>query len=144
MENIGACNIGQKYQSEVYLVLRVVTGFLFAYHGYAKVFDMGMDQVTGFFTNVGIPFASLMAVLVSYGELIGGIALILGLFTQWVAKLDVVIILGAIYFVHLAKGYNGMSGGYEYQLLILIVCLFIAATGAGKYSLDAKLFNKGQ
>ena len=144
-ETVGACSIGQKWQSEIYLALRVVTGLLFVYHGYAKVFVMGMDGVTGFFTNVGIPMASLMAVLVSYGELLGGIALILGLFTHWVAKLNVLIMLGAIYFVHLAKGYDSMAGGYEYQLMILVVCLYIAAMGAGKYSLDAKLrARKGQ
>lgn len=137
-ETVGACKIGQKWQNEIYLALRIVTGLVFVYHGYAKVFVMGMDGVTGFFTSVGIPMAGLMAVLVSYGEFLGGIALILGLFTHWIAKLNVLIMLGAIYFVHLANGYDATKGGYEYPLMILVVSLFIAATGAGKYSLDAR------
>lgn len=144
MQNIGACSIGQKWSKEIYLALRVVTGFVFLYHGHAKIFGAGgIEGVIGFFTQVGIPLPGLMAPLVSYGEFLGGIALILGLFTHWIAKLNVLIMLGAIFFVHLAKGYNVMEGGYEYQLLLLIVNLFIASTGAGIYSLDAKRMKSG-
>lgn len=132
--NIGACNTAQKYRSELYVALRVMVGLIFFYHGYQKVFVMGTEAVTGFFASIGIPMASLLAPLVSYGELLGGIALILGLFTHWVAKLNVVIMLGAIFYVHLANGF----ADYEFQLLLIIANLFIAATGAGMYSLDRK------
>ena len=137
MENVGACSIGQKYQKEAYVVLRVVTGLIFLYHGWGKV-AMGGDAVAGFFASVGIPAASLMALLVTWGEVLGGIALILGFGTHWVAKLNIIIMLGAIYFVHLANGYDAMNRGYEYQLLILVVNVFIATMGAGAYSIDAK------
>ncbi len=138
MENVvGACNWGKKYREEVYTLFRIITGFLFLYHGYLKI-GMGQDAVTGFFTKVNIPMPEVMALLVTYGEIIAGIALIIGIYTHWAAKLAAVIILGAIYFVHLQNGYDGSKGGYEYQLLILGACLLIATTGAGKYSLDAK------
>ena len=54
-------------------------------------------------------------------------------------KLNIIIILGAIYFVHFANGYSGTpkGAGYEYPLMILVVNILIAATGAGKYSIDA-------
>jgi putative oxidoreductase len=134
--NVGACNWGQKYKNEAYVALRVVTGLVFLFHGYDKVFNTGIAGVTGFFTTLGIPMANVAAFLVSYGELLGGIALILGLFTHWVAKLNIIIMLGAIFFAHLANGYNIMNGGYEYQLMILVVNVFIATTGAGVCSLD--------
>lgn len=137
METIGACKLGQKFKEEAYLLLRIVTGLVFFVHGYTKVFTTGIGNVAGFFNGVGIPFPTLCAPLVAYGELLGGIALILGVFTHWIAKLNVIIMLGAIFFVHLAKGYNILEGGYEYALLILVVNIVIATTGAGKYSVDA-------
>lgn len=142
MENIGACNWGQKFKEEAYLVLRVVTGIIFVVHGYDKVVTTGIGNVAGFFAGENIPLPEISAFLVSYGELLGGIALILGLFTHWIAKLNVIIMLGAIFFVHLAKGYNILEGGYEYALLILVVNIVIATTGAGKYSVDAWCKNR--
>ncbi len=132
--NIGACTTASKWHDEIYVALRVMVGLIFFYHGYTKVFTMGTDAVAGFFASAGIPLANILAPLVSYGELLGGAALILGLFTHWMAKFNIIIMIGAIYFVHLEKGY----ADYEFQLLILIASALIAATGAGKYSLDAR------
>jgi putative oxidoreductase len=136
MKNLLCCSCGDKYRDEAILILRVVTGLLFVYHGYVKIFVMGMMGTAGFFSKVGIPAPEAMAYLVAYGELLGGIALILGVLTHWVAKLNILIMLGAIYFVHLANGYDGSKGGYEYQLLILAVSIFFAAYGPGKYNLE--------
>lgn len=137
MENLGACASGQKFKDEAYLVLRVFTGLVFFMHGYMKVNTTGIGNVAGFFNGVGIPFPELMAPLVSYGELLGGIALIVGLFTHWIAKINILILLGAIYFVHLAHGFAVGENGYEYALLLLLVNIVIVTTGAGKYSVDA-------
>lgn len=137
MGNIGACSWGQKYHKEVYVILRVVTGLVFLFHGWAKV-TMGADATAGFFGSVGIPAAALMGFLVTWGEVLGGIALIVGAFTHWVAKLNMLIMLGAIYFVHLPNGYDNAAGGYEYALLLLVVNAFIATTGAGIYSIDER------
>jgi putative oxidoreductase len=143
MKNFLSCACADKWRDEGYLVLRVVTGLAFFYHGYMKVFGMGMETVTGFFTNVGIPLAGLFAYLVSYGELLGGLALMLGFLSHWVAKANVLIMLGAIGFVHWGaeggwfNGY-GADGGYEYQLLLLAVSIFFMVSGSGKYSLDAR------
>lgn len=132
------CDCGQKWREETVLALRVVTGLLFIYHGYSKIFGMGVDATAGFFSNVGIPAAGILAPLVAYGEFLGGIALVLGIFTHWVSKLNIIIMLGAIFFVHFANGYDMSKGGYEYQLLILVTNLYFLAHGAGKYSLDAR------
>lgn len=142
METIGACSWGQKFKDEAYLLLRIVTGIVFVVHGYDKVVTKGIGSVAGFFNGVNIPLPEISAFLVSYGELFGGIALIVGIFTHWIAKLNVIIMLGAIFFVHLAKGYNILEGGYEYALLILVVNIVIATMGAGKYSVDAWCKNR--
>ncbi len=121
------------------LVLRVALGLIFFYHGYQKVFVMGTTAVTGFMDSLSLPLPALMAFLVSYGELVGGILLILGLFTYWVSLMDIVIALVALFFVHITKGFSVASGGYEFIMLILAGSISLFITGPGKYSLDAKL-----
>ena len=121
------------------LVLRVVLGIIFLYHGYDKVFVKGQEAITGFMDSLGLPLPSLMAFLVSYGELIGGIMLIVGICTYWVSLIDIVIALVALFTVHLGNGFSMANGGYEYILLILAASISTFITGAGKYSLDAKM-----
>jgi putative oxidoreductase len=143
MTKFVTCSCASEWKDEAYLILRVVTGLAFFYHGYAKVFDQGLDQVTGFFVTKGIPMANILAPLVSYGELLGGLALMLGFLAHWVSKAFIVIMIGAIGFVHWGaaggwfNGY-GAPGGYEYALLLLAASIFFMVFGSGKYSVDAK------
>ncbi len=149
MKNLLSCTCGENWREGGHLILRVVTGLAFFYHGYQKVFETGLPKTAEFFGTKGIPAPELFSFLVSYGELLGGIALMLGFLTHWVAKLDILIILGAIGFVHWGKeggwffGY-GAQGGYEYQLLLLAASIFFLVSGSGKYSIDAKLKEKNQ
>ncbi|MCD5381012.1 MAG: DoxX family protein [Candidatus Pacebacteria bacterium] len=138
MHKMSCCGCGAKFKDEAYALLRVVTGFSFLYHGWSKVFgEMGVAGFTGMLNGLGVPFAALVSYLVAYGELLGGLALMIGVFTHWVSKMYIVIMLGAIILVHFQNGYNVMAGGYEYQLLLLVLGFFFLANGAGKYSLEA-------
>jgi putative oxidoreductase len=136
MNKLLTCTCGDKWREEGHLFLRVVTGIAFLYHGYQKIFVMGIENVVPFFQSVGVPAAGVFAYLVAYGELLGGIALIVGFMTHWVSKIDILIILGAIGFVHISNGY-GVQGGYEYPLLLLASSTYFFVTGAGRYSVDA-------
>jgi putative oxidoreductase len=69
-------------------------------------------------------------------ELVGGVCLIIGLFTRFVAAVLAIEMLIALLFVHLTKGYAAGGGGYEYVLLIGAVCFLIAIRGGGPYSVD--------
>ena len=137
MNKLLSCACGGKYKDEAYALLRVVTGFMFFMHGYTK-FKMGVGAIVGFFGSIGVPLAGIVAPVVVYGEMIGGVMLILGFCTHWVSKLNIIIILGAIFFVHFANGYGAAEGGYEYALLILAVSLLTLSHGSGKYSLDER------
>lgn len=119
------------------LILRVVLGIIFAWHGYDKVFNTGIPGVTGFLGNLGIPLPELMAYVLSYGELIFGVLLIVGLLTHWAAKYAVIVAVVALFTVHLPNGFSVGNGGYEYILLILAASVSVLITGAGSYSLDA-------
>lgn len=144
MHKLMECACADKWRDEAYLALRVVTGLAFFYHGYDKVFVKGVGNIAIFFGKVGIPFPEICAFLVAYGELLGGLALMVGFLTHWVTKAHVLIMLGAIGFVHWGAqggwffGY-GAQGGYEYPLILLVASIFFMVSGSGKYSIDAKL-----
>ena len=114
-------------------VLRIVAGGIFIAHGYMKLFVMGLPAATGFFTQVGAPLPSISAPLVTFLEIFGGIALILGLFTRPLALLLALDMLGAIVLVQIGKG---LVGGYELELLLMVTAIALALAGAGEYSLD--------
>lgn len=120
------------------LVTRIVVGIIFLVHGWMKV-GMGIAGTAGFLASLGIPAASLFAVLLIIGEVVGGIALILGIGTRFWAAVGVIISLVALFTVHISKGFLIGNGGYEFILLIGAVMLSLVVMGAGKYSVDAKL-----
>lgn len=133
-----ACTCGSSYGDVAPLVLRVVLGIIFAWHGYDKVFVTGLPAISDFLGNLGFPLSQFFAYILAYGELIGGVLLILGLFTHWIAKYDSIVALVALILVHWKNGFSAGNGGYEYILLILAASLSLLITGAGKYSLDAR------
>lgn len=141
MHKLLHCHCGDTWRNPAYALLRFVIGLIFFYHGYVKVFSMGMAGTTGFFESIGIPAAGLMAILVAYGELLGGLAMMVGFLTHWVAKANILIMLGAIWFVHLGNGFNAGDGGYEFQLLLLVANIYLLTVGSGAYSVDSKILN---
>lgn len=84
-------------------------------HGVAK-FQGGIGNIAGWFQSIGIPGS--MAYVVATIELVGGIALILGLGTRIVSAILAIILLIATFKVKLAVGFlgNGQMAGYELDL----------------------------
>jgi uncharacterized membrane protein YphA (DoxX/SURF4 family) len=77
---------------------------------------------------------------VAWGELVGGVALILGCLTRLAALGLIVIQAGAVATVTWGKGFSFLAGGgYEYNLALLAMCLALALEGAGPLSVDACL-----
>ncbi|MBG9941690.1 DoxX family protein [Brevibacillus formosus] len=123
------------------LILRVIAGLTFAIHGVAK-FQMGLENVAGFFGTMGLP--AFIAYLVAFLEVVGGIALILGLGTRVFAGALSVVMLGAIFKAKLAAGFLGGEGGagYELDLALLAMLVSLGISGSTKFALDAILFGK--
>jgi putative oxidoreductase len=86
--------------------------------------------------GVGIPAPQVAAVLVTALELLGGLALIAGFLTRWVALLLAVDMAVAILTVKLKGGFFAPQG-VEFELTLLAALLTLAATGAGGFSVDA-------
>lgn len=138
------CRCGDKWADWAPFILRLALGTVFAWHGYDKLFVKGIPGITGFLGSLGIPLPQLMAHVLSYGELVFGVLLIVGLFTHWAAKFAIVVGIVAWITVHAGNGFSVSNGGYEFIMLITAAAISLMITGAGKYSLDEMWLNKGQ
>jgi putative oxidoreductase len=116
--------------------VRIVVGVMFLMHVSTK-FKLGADAVAAnVFSKNGIEPALIWTYVVMFLESVGGVCLVIGLFTRFVAAALAIEMLVALLFVHLPKGYAAGGGGYEYVLLIGAICFIIAIRGGGPYSVD--------
>jgi putative oxidoreductase len=108
-----------------------------AYHGWLKLQEV--SGFAGYVEFLGIPAPDLMAYVVTYLEFLGGIALIAGLATRYVAALFVIEMIFTISLVKFDVGLIASEGGVgaELDILILAIALGLVLTGAGRWSLDA-------
>lgn len=121
------------------LIFRAVLGVVFIAHGFQHMFISGITETTGQFSALGIPQPKLSAYVVSVAELIGGGFLVVGLLTTFVAGALALLMLAAIYFVHLTEGFFVANNGFEYALVMMVALLMIVVFGAGRASLDGVL-----
>ncbi|WP_232697102.1 DoxX family protein [Brevibacillus daliensis] len=121
------------------VMLRVVLGIIFFVHGLSK-FQGGINNTAGFFDSIGIP--GFMAYVVALIELIGGIALILGIGTRIVSVLFAIIMLGAIFSLKLPAGLlgNGQMAGYELELVLLVISIYFVIDNKSILAFDNKIF----
>ncbi len=125
------------------LILRIGVGLVFFFAGLGKIMG-GVDGVANYFDSLGIPLPGLMAPLVSYLELLGGLALIVGALTRVVALLLVGDMLVAILVAKLPGAlakpdFAAGFGEFRLELLLLLASAALALLGAGAFSVDAAL-----
>ncbi|MGX2955570.1 DoxX family protein [Ursidibacter sp. B-7004-1] len=129
-----------KFNPVVFLFVRIVTGYMFLLHGTAKFFEFPVSMTGG---NGSVELFSLFG-LAAILEVVGGIFIILGLFTRPTAFLLSGQMAYAYFIVH-ATAENvlqPMLNKGELAALYSVVFLLFVVTGAGKLSLDQKFFGK--
>jgi len=123
----------------VLLVLRLILGLVLTVHGWPKFRDLkGTAQG---FEGMGFKPGRLWATMAMIVEFFGGIALILGIFTQGAAALVLVQFLVIIIWKILKK--SPIVGGLELDLLIWAIAVLLSVQGAGTISLDQSIFFGG-
>ncbi len=114
--------------------LRVSSGALFIAHGLMKVFVFTIPGTVGYFESLGLP--GFFAYLTILAEVVGGLALILGVGTRAVSLALIPVLLGATW-VHSGNGwtFSNEGGGWEFPLFWAIVQGAIALLGSGAFAL---------
>ena len=124
-------------------LVRIITGVVLIPHGAQKLFGWfggyGLTATGQYFDATlgmrpGIVFATTAGII----EFVGGLLLVIGLFTRPVA-LIVAAFLAVALTAHIANGFFWTEGGIEYPLLWSLVALAIFFRGADRFSLDARL-----
>jgi len=124
------------------LFLRVVVGLLLFGHGAQKLFGWfdgpGPRGTAGFFGSLGFrrQHALPMAILAGLSET-AGLLFAMGLVTPFAALAMASVMVVAVGTVHWKNGLWVTSGGYEFNLVLWTVAIAVAATGPGRFSLDA-------
>ena len=123
-------------------LLRIHFGIILLAHGWLKVYVSTVAGSVGYFASIGLP--SIVAYSVIFGELLGGVALILGIQTRLAASLTVPIVFGAA-IMNIGNGWlhSASGGGWEYAASLTVIAISLAITGSGQYlSLNMNPLNR--
>ena len=119
-----------------YTLVRIVVGVIMIMHVLGK-FKVGAGAVAAnVMAKNGLEPSMAFAYAAMFLESVGGVCLIIGLFTRFFAAALAIQMLIALFAVHWAKGFSVGQGGYEFVLLLGIVLFAIAIRGGGPYSAD--------
>jgi putative oxidoreductase len=124
----------EKRHALALLIILLASAACFLYHGSAILFGaFGGPGPHGFSQYTHLPL--LVAYLVGIAQLGGGLAMLTSILARLGAVGISLVMLGAIFLVHLPKGFDVTKGGFEYVLTQLAIAVAILIAGAGPYSL---------
>jgi putative oxidoreductase len=121
------------------LLLRLALGVMFLAHAWLKIKVYTPAGTVQYFKSLGVPGEA--AYLAMAAEIGGGILLILGIETRWVALALVPLMLGTIVLVHGKAGwlFTNKDGGWEYPAFWVVGLLALALLGDGAAALGPML-----
>jgi putative oxidoreductase len=125
-------------------VLRILVGVIFLLHGLPKW--QGLDGFSGFLGNLGIPLPGVFAFLIALLETGGGLLLIIGLGTRWVAWLFVIEMIMTTLLVKVNVGFISPTAtpgvGAELDLLLMASAFVLAVLGSGPLSVEQNVLQR--
>ena len=148
----GALQGNAKFATNVaLLMLRLALGWTFVFHGSQKCFGAfgaeGMfEKLAEGLQQMGMPGflpIRVWAYMAAYGELIGGVTVLLGLLARLGSIPIIVTMAVAIAKVHGSQGFSLEHMGYEYCLNLMAMAIVVLLAGPGLISVDALIFKRG-
>ncbi|OWY79946.1 MULTISPECIES: DoxX family protein [Rhodococcus] len=124
------------------LVARLVLGVIFLAHGLQKFDSWGYEGTKAGFEGMGVPAPAVSAFVATWIEILGGLALILGVLVPVFGVLLFLLMLGAFFVVHVENGIYVGDGGFELVAALGAGALLLAAVGAGAFGVDRFLARK--
>lgn len=122
-------------------VLRIIVGIIFIAHGSQKLFGAfggyGLEGTGQFMESLGLTPGYLMALLSGSAEFFGGLALLIGLLVRPAAAVLILLLVVAIFSVHIGNGLFMANNGYEFALALLGGSIAVLIEGAGRLSVDS-------
>jgi putative oxidoreductase len=118
------------------LLLRLALAAVFIFHGVHMVSGPDHEWGAAWMTPPLTPQPAPVQLAVAWGELIGGVALAVGFLTRLAALGLIAIMAGAIATIHLPNGFDIGKGSYEYNVVIIAVCLCLVLGGPGPIAVD--------
>lgn len=115
-------------------ITRLALGSVLLAHGLLKVFVFTIPGTVGFFESLGLP--AIFAYLTIFGEVIGGGALLLGVYSRLTAMLSIPLLFGATW-AHIGNGwlFSNEGGGWEFPALLIVLAIAVAVQGGGAFAL---------
>jgi len=126
---------GARFAKWGMLPLRIVVGLVFLMHGAQKLFIFGPAGTADIMGKLGLPLPLLSATVVIAVELLGGLAILLGVFARLAGALLAFEMVIAILVARVHGGFFAPYG-YEFELTLLGACLTFALNGPGRMSLE--------
>ena len=117
-------NIFHNTKTSLFL-LRIVIGIIFLSHGIAKIIS-GIPPFSSMLQNLGVPLPLIVAVLIIAVEVIGGGVLILNTAVMPASAALTILMIGALFLVHISKGWFVSSGGAEFAVLLIAGLITVA------------------
>jgi len=120
------------------LIIRIASALAFLYHGSSILFGFfGGPGPQQFAATHNMPVT--VGYLVGLAQFAGGLAVLTGVLIRLGAACIALVMLGAIFTVHLPHGFDVSNGGMEYALTQLLLAIALLLTGPGAYSLASRL-----
>ena len=132
--------IASKLDSITLLGIRLVLAYGFYMPATMKWNDI--NAIGGWFESMGYPFPLLNAYLAGITEVTGVILLVLGLGTRIISLPLIVVMLVAIFTVHIGNGFEAGNNGFEIPLYYILMLFSVVVFGGGKYSIDYLISKK--
>lgn len=113
---------------------RLSLGTILLAHGLLKLFVFTLPGTVAFFASLGLP--AIAAYLTIFAEVVGGVAIIAGLYTRLAAILSLPVLLGSLW-AHAGNGwlFSGEGGGWEFPALLVALAVAVAIQGGGAFAL---------